>query len=228
MTTLGEERAAAITSELRLKIRTVIERVGVTDMAVDIIIDLVARGLGKLGGRPPNGLETGYKRVSKPTRVQSGDLFFSGSSLDPKIRPDLSKPDLERSENIMEAQIVAAPRGRPSNKFLDAIRQFGEAWEQHYGVPYAVGAADRNQMGRLIRDLDDAQRAELPGTFRNYLNDLSPFVAQEQRHSMRFFCTSGGFNKYRVSAPVLSAKEARGMEAGRQFINGEGAHAGKR
>ena len=37
-----------------------------------------------------------------------------------------------------------------------------------------------------------------------------------------------GINKYRVTAPVVSVKEARGIEAGRQFINGEVEHGGKR
>jgi hypothetical protein len=209
-----------------MKIRTVIERVGVTDMAVDIIIDLVARGLGKLGGRPPNGLGTRYKPVSKPNCVLSGDLF-SVSDLLPES-PDPSKPNPEEDLNIMEAQKAGALRGRPSNRFLVAMRQFAEVWETHYGVPYAFTPGDRNQLGRLMKDLTVIQVGELRAAFEAYLDDLAPYVAQEQRHSLRFFCTSGGFNKYRVSAPVVSRKEAMGIEAGQRFVNGEGNHAGKR
>lgn len=111
--------------------------------------------------------------------------------------------------------------------FFRALRQFCEIWRNKYGVNYQCTAADRNQLGRLIEQLDREGVGELPGAFYAYLGDLSPWVAQDQRHSLRYFCTSGGFNKYRVSAPVRSAKEARGIEAGRQFVNGEGKHAGE-
>lgn len=112
--------------------------------------------------------------------------------------------------------------------FFKALRQFCEVWRTKYVASYEPDKADKNQLGRLVKQLTPELLADLPRAFRNYLDDFSPFVAQEQRHNLRYFCTSGGFNKYRVNAPVLSAREARGMEAGRQFVNGEGTHAGKR
>jgi len=70
---------------------------------------------------------------------------------------------------------------------------------------------------------------QLPAICARYLQDLDPFVAQVQAHSLLWFCGAkgNGINKYRVRARVLTTREARGVEAGRQFVNGEGDHAGK-
>jgi hypothetical protein len=108
------------------------------------------------------------------------------------------------------------------------MRAFCEAWGARYGRPYLPTPADCNQLRLLVGSTPLAVIAELPAIFERYLDDLDQFVAQRQRHSLKFFCTSGGLNTYTTSAPVLSRKEVAGMEAGRQFINGEGSHAGKR
>jgi hypothetical protein len=47
-------------------------------------------------------------------------------------------------------------------------------------------------------------------------------VAQEKRHSLDWFVRDGGFNKYRTSAPVVSAKEARTAATLARFL-AEGA-----
>ena len=115
-----------------------------------------------------------------------------------------------------------APRVTP---YWVALEQFCTIWGARYGVPYSPTPADKNQLGRLIRTCNAEMLAALPVAFRGYLQDLSPFVAQEMRHSLQFFCTSGGINKYRTNAPAVSAKEARSAEAIRQFANGEVRHA---
>lgn len=129
---------------------------------------------------------------------------------------------------------MGRPRGAavatPGNPFRWAQEQFCSLWEEAYGAPYEPTPADLSQLGRLLRGLSREAVLELPRAYRGYLNDLSPFVAQEQRHSLRYFCTSGGFNKYRVEAPMLSAREAKGSMAVRQFVeltggrNGNGRH----
>lgn len=234
------DEKAAILHDLKLKIVTVIERVGVTDMAVDIIIDLVARGLGRLGGRPPipppgsepppNGDGTPSKRVSTrlkrdskpPLRDLSGDLFSGSSSPE---NPDSSKLSLSEVDNIMGeiAQPVAL------SPYVVAMRQFCRQWVSKYGADYDPLPADRNQLGRLVHDYGaEPDFLEMfTASVGRYLADNGSFVALEQRHSLRYFCTSG-WNKYKVQAIVVSAREAHGIEAGRQFVNGEGNHAHKR
>lgn len=203
--------------ELKKKIVTVIERVGATDMAAEIIIDLVKSGLGRLGGRPPkNGLVTRSKPVTngnhKPVSGNSGDLFS-----DPSSSPEPSKQTDLKVNGSGAALAVVPPYPPAQNAFGKALAQFCEIWRTRYGVYYEPTSADRNQLGRLLKGLSLERLQELPRAFRAYLGDLSPFVAQEQRHSLRFFCTSGGMNKYRASAPVLSEKEARSQAAGEQW-----------
>lgn len=108
-----------------------------------------------------------------------------------------------------------------------ALAAFCEAWQQHYREPYTPTRKDCGQL-RLFLEDNPGALAYLPLCFVRYLQDLDPFVAQVRCHDLTWFLTSGGFNKYRVIAPVLSAKEARGVAAGRQFVNGEGKHADER
>lgn len=108
-----------------------------------------------------------------------------------------------------------------------ALRLFCEIWKAHYGVSYYPSPVDCGLLKALVTRIGEAGMAELRSVFERYLEDASPFVAQEQRHGLKWFCTSGGFNKYRVTAPVLSAKEARGVEAGRQFVNGDNHERGR-
>lgn len=102
-----------------------------------------------------------------------------------------------------------------------ALAAFCETWKARYGTSYQPTPADKNQLGRLVRNTPKEALGEFPRAFAAYLADSSPFVAQERRHDLAWFCTSGGFNKYRVQAPTLSQKEARTAEALRQFVNGE-------
>lgn len=208
-----------LTNDLKAKILTVIERVGATDMAAEIIIDLVKRGLGRMGGRPPNNrLSTPSKPVTNgvetPATGVSSDPISDPSSPE---SPDPSKPDREDPVSDGQGSLALVPFPPQKNVFGKALAQFCEIWRTRYGVYYEPTAADRNQLGRLLKGLSPAALEELPRAFRAYLGDLSPFVAQEMRHSLRYFCTSGGMNKYRASAPVLSAKEARGHAAGEQW-----------
>lgn len=100
-----------------------------------------------------------------------------------------------------------------------ALRMFCEAWKSHYGAPYIPSPAECGQLRRVAHALP---LDELPAILERYLADGTPFIAQEMRHSLRWFISRELWNKYRVVATVLSAKEARAREAARQFVNGEG------
>jgi hypothetical protein len=116
---------------------------------------------------------------------------------------------------------------RVADPFAPALRAFCEVWEAAYGLDYLPTIVDCRSLRVLVNTLPRRVMGELPAIFGRYLQDMDPFVARSMRHNLTHFCTRGGVNKYRVSAPVLSAREASGVEAGRQFVNGEGNHAGK-
>ena len=143
------------------------------------------------------------------------------SSSDPGSPPESSKPN-ERNYN----SLATRPAGRrvASGALAVALGAFCEIWEERYEEKYRPTPGDCAQLATLVRRTPAAELDELPRAFEAYLDDLDPFVAQQQRHSLRYFCTSGGQNKYRTSAPVLSAREARGVEAARQFVNGTGGN----
>lgn len=117
-------------------------------------------------------------------------------------------------------------RARAPSLFPWALGAFCAAWGRRYGVDYAPTARDRSQLGRLLQSLSPEQTSALPACFSAYTRDEDRFLAEIQRHSLSFFCTSGGVNKYRVTAPILSAKEARTATAVERFIQGgiDGRH----
>jgi hypothetical protein len=199
------------------KILAVVERVGVTDTAAEIVIDLVLawsaeetreyervkKRRQRVPGRP------GTREVSRdvPDSPGTGVVSGSGSDLDLSFRiPDPSKP-IREDHGLMSR-----------NPFGRALAQFCGVWQGRYGVPYEPTPADRNQLGRLVRTLAGERLHELPIAFEAYLADLSPFVAQEMRHSLCHFCAAGGFNKYRAVAPILSRKEAATVASAEQWI----------
>lgn len=102
--------------------------------------------------------------------------------------------------------------------FTVAMESFCEAWKATYDAAYLPSPAECSQLRILVRRLPADVIAELPRVFRRYLQDLDPFVAQTQHHSLMWFCTRGnGINKYRSRAPVVSVKEARTMETLRNW-----------
>jgi hypothetical protein len=118
----------------------------------------------------------------------------------------------------MVAYVPVVPADKPANAFVKAMGQFCEIWRTKYGTAYYPTAADKNQLGRLLHSIPRELLQELPRAFNAYLADRSPFVAQEQRHSLRFFCTSGGMNKYLSDVLILSERTARSNAAGEQWL----------
>ncbi len=229
MSPAGDDRQADIAADLRLKIRTVVERVGVTDTAVDIIIDLVARGLGRMGGRPPDPdrkvtrskrVTNGLEPVTNGLGTPSGGV--SGSALDLDLFSEIPDQISSQQSECISKEMEENP---PQGGFRPALAAFCSAWKARYGVSYIPSPAELNQLGIAVKRVP--KNEDFNAIFAAYLGDLSPFVAQDMRHSLLHFCTKGGFNKYRTSAPILSAREARGVAAGRRFINGEDSNGRK-
>lgn len=102
--------------------------------------------------------------------------------------------------------------------FTLAMEGFCVAWKATYEAAYVPSPAECSQLRMLVQRLPISVVDELPAIFGRYLQDLDPFVAQTQRHSLMWFCTRGnGINKYRTRAPVVSVKEARTMETLRNW-----------
>lgn len=161
----------------------------------------------------PLGVETTTGRGSGPLGCILSD---PGSSLDlgSSGSPDPSKPT---QEMVNTRATRPLPVVVPSPVTV-VLRLFCEAWKGHYGASYVPSPAECRQLRGVASRLP---LEALPVILERYLADEHPFVAQEMRHSLRFFLSRELWNKYRVVAPVRSAKEARGREAVRQFVNGE-------
>lgn len=197
--------------ELRGKILAVIGRVGVTDIAAEIIIDLVSHALQEAGR-----MEESARRVRKrPVRALRASDPDPNPGLFPEKTPDPSQPTKLIPTVMSAPPTVALVRCNP---FAEGLRIFGEIWRHRYGVPYEPTPRDRNQLGRLLQAVPHDRLTELWGAFRNYLQDHSPFVAQEMRHALWYFCTSGGWNKYRTAPVLVTQKEARTLAAGDAWL----------
>ena len=105
------------------------------------------------------------------------------------------------------ARPAAEPRrsARPTeNLHSRLLEDFARQWSAMYGHPYSPTPAEKSQLGRLLQSLPPADADDLPRRFANYLADSSRFVAEEMRHSLKHFCTSGGANKYAVRVKVAT------------------------
>jgi hypothetical protein len=93
-------------NELRRKVSALVDSIPERDLLVDLIIDVVARGLGRLGGRPRNGAcvcdensKSGVSEpVSEPKKEHGSDLILD-LRLSPDLGPDPSKPLIRERES---------------------------------------------------------------------------------------------------------------------------------
>lgn len=206
------------------QIKAVIRRVDDIDMAATLIWTICEAAI--LAAQRSRDRDRKQKQrcpgQSRDTPGQSRDIALSGSDLDLFSPGDrIPSKQIPGDREIMSARPVALAVVKPLTQFDRLIEVFCQTWERHYGAPYFPMPADRNQFGRLLRDIGKERAETLPVCFERYLQDQEQFVAQSHRHSLKWFCASDGVNKYRVTAVVVSAKEARSLEAGRQFM-GEG------
>jgi len=203
-------------SDLTKKIVALLDAAIDPELKAEMLIDIVARGLGKLGGRPKKEVsepvmkppEQPVSEVTEPVtkpeepRRENRSTRTRGERSSPKDPPETGKEEADPSPSA-----PAFPPGK--NAFGKALAQFQEIWRTRYGVHYEPSSADRNQLGRLLQRLPVESAEELPRAFRAYLGDLDPFIVEKVRHSLSYFCTSGGLNKYRSGPPkpIASASE---------------------
>lgn len=117
--------------------------------------------------------------------------------------------------------LVARRRAEPT-AFQVALAQFCEAWKGLYGKSYRPTGPDLGQL-KLLTDRADAEElAELPESIARYIADCDRFVVEAHRHSLRWFCSNP--NKYRVSAPVRTDREAQAIAAERRFMERTNGH----
>jgi hypothetical protein len=151
----------------------------------------------------------------------SGGNMSGGPSADRRRTSTVDKtsPGKTRQGKTRSEEGEGTPRGnpaRPPSLFDRLLDAFGKAWSVKYEEPYTPTPADRSQLGRLLQALKTPEEsAALPALFDAYLRDDDAFVAEKQRHSLAYFCTSGGLNKYRTRPPV-SVPRARGRSAAEQ------------
>lgn len=87
------------------------------------------------------------------------------------------------------------------------IAVHGEAWEGQYGEPYMPTGQDKRHLGTVLKGFRDRGAINAypwRAVMANYLEDTDRFVAGVHRHSLAYFCSCGGLNKYRVRASVLA------------------------
>jgi hypothetical protein len=140
--------------------------------------------------RPGNDHDTTTTRPSNETRVKSMELFDSGPVV-----------EISRVEKRRVEKRVLQPGKPAENLHAETLRQFSGIWESRYRAKYLPTAADKSQLGRLLNGLEPGEASQLPGLFARYLQS-SGKLELERRHDLAFFCTQGGFNRYRANAPL--------------------------
>lgn len=99
------------------------------------------------------------------------------------------------------------PKAREPSLFDRLSVAFASAWEKRYGCAYSATPKDRQQLGNLLKQKPPREQLDaLPGCFARYVEDDDTFLVK-QGHSLAWFCTSGGLNKYR-SANVNAGRRS--------------------
>lgn len=161
----------------------------------------------------------------------SGGNVSGGQSADRRRTSTVVKasPGKTSQGKTRSEEQKGTPRGetaRPPTLFDRLLEAFGNTWRAKYHEPYTPTPADRSQLGRLLQALKTPEEsAALPALFDAYLRDDDPFVAEKQRHSLAYFCTSGGLNKYRTKPPVSVPRPRAGSAQQREANNAAAAAA---
>ena len=231
------------------KIRALMRSAGAIgeDVAIGLIIDAVSADIararstaaaeaGMRGANArwhPNGTPLAPHKGANgtPSGCSSPDLLSSLSSPPPIPEAD---PDPERAHTRSKGLAKPAQHRQQTeaNLHTRTLALFCTAWKAAYGQDYVPTPADKSQIGRLLNGLKGAgvEPDELPGLFNRYLADVDTFVAEKHRHSLAWFCTSGGLNKYRVTVQSngLSEREKRGQRNAQVWLDMQEARDGKR
>lgn len=181
-------------------------------------------GLGSENPSPVLPLGAQNTAARDPLASSVSDLRSICSS--PEVSDLLSVNGRNYNTLAPPAPATATTAARGKAKAISvpvALGFFCEAWRAKYGARYVPSPGECKHL-RVLLEQVGADAADLPMAFGRYLEDLSPFVAQDMRHSLLHFCTKGGFNKYRAVAPILTRREAATLAGGEQWLamHGEG------
>jgi hypothetical protein len=135
----------------------------------------------------------------------------------PGAQPQVLLDDLSPGDLIPDSGHSAGPFSHSG-----LVSLFSAIWTEQYRETYMGTPSDQSNLGRLLRSFPDrAAIAAYPWEFswRAYLADQTKWLAEEQRHSLAWWCTSGGVNKYRTQAKTVgySDRELRGMQSSETF-----------
>jgi len=169
--------------------------------------------------RPPPEIEAQLRLSLEAERKPSSSP--ASAELEAQLKPRArTKRDLLRKSG--------SESGSPSLRsgflppFESIIRIFSDLWRANYGKDYLVTPQDRSHLGRLLGTFPSVEAIEAypwREALTNYLADMDKFVAGSHRHSLVWFCSRGGVNKYQVADRTAgySDREIRGMQAGAKF-----------
>jgi len=135
------------------------------------------------------------KDASPPTKVDSAPPYPVSDPIGTKASDRDEEP--------------RAP-ARDPNLFERILAMFCAKWQVVYGESYIPTPKDKAQLGRLIKQLPADHDTILGGCFDRYLANRDPFIVEKIRHSLAYFCTDGGLNKYRTSAPASRPAQPQG------------------
>lgn len=151
----------SVAPEMAEKIRALITAFGSNDMAIELIVDVVARGLGKLGGRPKkpdtNPLETGSEPVRQAVQAAQPITpapVISHSKPPPPIAPSPPSSDggfggsLSSAPGLLRLSGDPEPLEARSKRDVDVMRVL-----EHYQRLHPQSRlTEKSKEARLIRE----------------------------------------------------------------------------
>lgn len=142
--------------------------------------------------------------------------LFSGSA-DPRSGLEASERSRQCDGPAAAAALVVA---KQPTLYTRVLTRFCIAWEVQYGKKYVPTPADKSQLGRLLSDFPVELEEELCVSFSAYCSGLDKFEGEAHRHSLKWFCTNGGFNKYRTTPRTagMSQRELNGANAAERYV----------
>jgi hypothetical protein len=182
--------------ELRTKLNAILDSGLQRPVLVEVLIDVVARSLGRLGGRPRKGEMTRLESdVPKPvTKPESELLLFSGSDSVSSLIPESSEPIEEISERD-----EPEPPG------------FLEFWALY---PRKVGKKKARRAWRKAKPPMLKVRAALAWQRRD------PWWLQGNAPHPERWINAGRWEDEPGTRSQLSDREARGAQAAADFVAG--------
>lgn len=224
--------------EVRAKVRALYDAEGIApDMVVDLIIDAVKSGLGKLGGRPRLNPVVEAESLENPEKkrvIESTEPVMSKTEPVPSVSKPLSvggkggsesgslspSSALEDPDQTRVGRSASRALGPGPGLFERLLGDFRALWAQaHEGTSYVITGQDRKALGAALKAVNAGAEWDTAGCrqefcrgFRNYLASLDKFDGEAKGHSLAWFCTSGGLNKYRAPPARTAGVSQKSIE----------------